>query len=56
MLGFGYMEILLCRFPREQRVWIRKDAKRKRISEAEVVREAVSLLMRYENHIKAQVR
>lgn len=42
------MEILLVRFERAQRAFIRKQSKTTKVSEAEIVREGISLLMRYE--------
>jgi len=48
MLVFILMEVLLVRFEQPQRVFIRKAAKRNKTSEAEVVRDGVGLLMRYE--------
>lgn len=43
------MEPLLVRFERAQKAWLRKQVKIRAFkSEAEAVREAVSLLMRYQ--------
>ena len=39
-----YPEILLVRFTKAQKVFIRKIAKKNRVSEAQVVREAVHLM------------
>lgn len=36
-----YPEILLVRFTRKQRVWIRKESRRMKCSEAEVVRHHI---------------
>jgi len=41
------MELLLVRFEKPQRAFIRREARRIKKSEAEVVRESVSLTMRY---------
>lgn len=39
-----YPEILLVRFTKAQKIFIRKVSKRNRVSEAQVVREAVHLM------------
>lgn len=39
------MELLLCRFTKAQRAWIRRIAKLRKISEAELVRKSVSFTM-----------
>lgn len=40
----GIMDILLVRFPRDKRTFIRKQAKKDKTSEAEVVRQAVGIM------------
>lgn len=44
MIVFRYMEVLLVRFTKPQRAFIRKTAKRNKASEAQTVRNAVELI------------
>ena len=55
VIDLVFMEVLLVRFEKPQRAFIRKAARRNKSSEAEMVRKGVSLLMRYEAEQKRKL-
>ena len=52
MITKEYPEILLCRFTKSQRAYIRKTAKRNKVSEAEIVRVAIEVVSKGKTLIK----